>query len=281
MDNEEVEKMRALIKELSQSCDVVNERDFVSHGIIYCYKCKTPKQKRVSFLGEEKTVFCLCKCESDKRDEREKRKHEEDIKKQLEEMRNKSFLNKKLKSWSFANDDQSNEKVTNTCKNYIKKYKEFKAEGKGLLFYGGIGTGKTFFACCLANEFIDQGKSVLVTNFPRILNSLTAAYDKQAIIDTLNENEILIIDDLAAERDTDFALECIWNVIDSRNKTKLPTIITTNLNLKDLTATADARHERIYNRLLEMCIPVEVEGRNRRKKEAVESMKYYKNLLEG
>ena len=281
MDNEEVEKMRALIKELSQSCDVVNERDFVSHGIIYCYKCKTPKQKRVSFLGEEKTVFCLCKCESDKRDEREKQKHEEDIKKQLEEMRSKSFLDKKLKSWSFANDDQSNEKVTNTCKNYIKKFKEFRTEGKGLLFYGGIGTGKTFFACCIANEFIDQGKSVLVTNFPRILNSLTAAYDKQAIIDTLNENEILIIDDLAAERDTDFALECIWNVIDSRNKTKLPTIITTNLNLKDLTATADARHERIYNRLLEMCIPVEVEGRNRRKKEAVESMKYYKNLLEG
>lgn len=279
---DDIEEMKKLIKELSKTCDRVDPDDYVRDGIIYCHKCHTRKQRPVGLEGEQKKLFfCLCQCESDRRDQLEKEKHEEEVKKQIEDMRSKSFLDKKLKSWNFENDDLKNEKVTNTCKNYIKKFKEFRADGKGLLFYGGIGTGKTFFACCIANAFIDQGKSVLVTNFPRIINLLMAAYDKQAIIDSLNDYEILIIDDLAAERDTDFALECIWNVIDSRSKTKLPTIITTNLTLKDLTRSTDQRHERIYNRLLEMCIPVEVEGANRRKIEAIKSMEYYDSLLKG
>ena len=82
---------------------------------------------------------------------------------------------------------------------------------------GPVGTGKSFFAGCIANALLEQGERVMMTNFSRILNEMTSYQaDKNQIIQNLVDYPLLIIDDLGIERNSEFALEQVYNVIDSR-----------------------------------------------------------------
>ena len=71
----------------------------------------------------------------------------------------------------------------------------------------------------------------------------------------LNTAKLLIIDDLGAERGTDYALEKVYNIIDSRYLSGKPLILTTNMTLKDMQESEDIRYRRIYDRIFEMCFP--------------------------
>ena len=70
--------------------------------------------------------------------------------------------------------------------------------GSGLLIWGDVGTGKSFFAGCIANALLEKGVPVLMTNFSRILNTLTGMHfeDRNQFINNLNRYSLLIIDDL-------------------------------------------------------------------------------------
>ena len=89
----------------------------------------------------------------------------------------------------------------------------------------------------------------------------------------------LLIDDLGIERNSDFALEQVFNVIDSRYRSKKPLIITTNLTLSELNNAADIAHKRIYDRILERCIPVRINNRNIRQDNASANLKEAKKIL--
>ena len=93
---------------------------------------------------------------------------------------------------------------------------------------------------------LDKGIPVLMTNFSRILNTLTGMYsdDRNQFIDSFNKYSLLIIDDLGIERSSEFALEQVFNVIDSRYRSKKPLIVTTNLTLDELKQeTTDCNHQ--------------------------------------
>ncbi len=153
--------------------------------------------------------------------------------------------------------------------------------GSGLLIWGDVGTGKSFFAGCIANALLEKGVPVLMTNFSRILNTLTGMHfeDRNQFINNLNRYSLLIIDDLGIERNSDFALEQVFNVIDSRYRSKKPLIITTNLTLSELNNAADIAHKRIYDRILERCIPVRINNRNIRQDNATANLKQAKKIL--
>ena len=153
--------------------------------------------------------------------------------------------------------------------------------GSGLLIWGDVGTGKSFFAGCIANALLEKGVPVLMTNFSRILNTLTGMHfeDRNQFINNLNRYSLLIIDDLGIERNSDFALEQVFNVIDSRYRSKKPLIITTNLTLSELNNAADIAHKRIYDRILERCIPVRINNRNIRQDNASANLKEAKKIL--
>jgi DNA replication protein DnaC len=112
-----------------------------------------------------------------------------------------------------------------------------------------------------------------------VLNELQATYVKQEYIDSLNDNSLLILDDLGIERDTAYAREQVYNVIDARYRAGLPMIITTNLTMDKLKSTQDIDNMRIYDRILEKCFPIEVDGGNRRRKAIRESYGEMKDLL--
>lgn len=264
----------------SEKNNVVNEGDYYDEkGLLYCGKCHTAKQVEVKILGQDRRPYCMCKCESEKlKQEEESRKEFERIQ-QIHEIRRKCFNDEAMQGWTFANDDMSNERVTKAMQNYVDNFPELKKQGKGLLLYGHCGTGKTYAACEVANALIDKGYSVLVTNFARVLNSLQGTFEKQDYIDEINSNSLLVLDDLGIERDTPFAREQVYNIIDARYRAGLPMIITTNLTMDKIKATEDIDNMRIYDRILERCFPIEVAGDNRRRKAIRESYGDMKNLL--
>lgn len=91
----------------------------------------------------------------------------------------------------------------------------------------------------------------------------------------------LILDDFGMERGTEYGLEQVYNVIDSRYRSGRPLIVTTNLTLEDLQHPEDTAHARIYDRLIEMCSPVRFTGSNFRKATAQEKMDQLKKLMNG
>ena len=98
-------------------------------------------------------------------------------------------------------------------------------------------------------------------------------------LERLNDHNLLIIDDLGIERDTEYALEQVYNIIDTRYKSGKPLIITTNLTLEELKNPIDAAHKRIYDRVLGMCVPVMFNGSNFRNQEAANKMETARKLF--
>ena len=256
-----------------------DEGDYIGEdGLLYCHKCHTKKQTRIFILGEERTPFCICKCEAAKKAEeeaeRERRKFEERVKL----LRETGFPESDMKDWTFANDDGANPRIMTGMKNYVAKFDEFRKEGKGLLLFGKTGSGKSYAAACVANALIDLGYPVLLTNFHRIVNTVQGMFEgRQEYFDSLNRFPLLIIDDLAAERKTEYMSEIVYNVIDARCRAGLPIIITTNLTREELNNPADMAYARTYSRLMEMTIPLEVVGVDRRKQKLKNE---YNSMLE-
>lgn len=256
-----------------------NEGDYEQDGILYCGNCHTRKQVKVNVLGIEKTLYCLCKCEVEKRDEEQRRFEEQQRQERLKELKRMGFADSQLRKWTFDNTDETDK--TRTAKNYVEHFETFAAEGKGLLFYGSVGTGKSVLAACIVNALTDKGYPCLMTTITKISDALSGMYDdRQSYIEGLNKFRLLVIDDLGAERDTEYMNEIVQNVIDSRCRAALPLIVTTNYTADEMKHAADIKKLRLFSRLWEMCVPVEVKGEDRRLEKMVSDYERLSKILE-
>ena len=249
-------------------------------GLLMCGKCHTKKQKKISFLGVERVVGCLCQCAAEEMErEREKHREEEELL-HIRQMKSAGLQDSTFFEYTFANCDE-----THSCAKYARRYvghfAEFQKNGQGLLFWGSVGTGKTFLAGCIANALMEKNIPVLMTSFPKLLNALGGLYsgEKNEYLKSLNQYRLLIIDDLGVERDTPYVLETVYLVIDERYKSGKPFIITTNLSLEKLRNPADLEHGRIYDRIMERCVPVAFSGKNYRTDKGRKNMENAAGIL--
>lgn len=174
-----------------------------------------------------------------------------------------------LYDYTFANDNGQNP-LMKKARAYVEHWREAYRDNTGLLLFGDVGTGKSFFAGCIANALLDRDIPVLMTNFPSILTRLTGMFseDRAEFIASLGMYDLLIIDDLGVERNTEYAMEQMFHVIDCRYRSRKPMIITTNLKLEEIKNPPDLAHARIYDRILERCAPVLFAGKNFREENA-------------
>lgn len=249
-------------------------------GLIYCGSCRTPKQVNFEVNGRKLTPFCMCKCEVEKYEKEKDEDKARALREQIERNRRAGFPEVQMQQWTFEKDDRANAKISDICQRYVENFPKMKAKGKGLMFLGGFGTGKTFLAACIANALLDEGFSVLMTSFPRLINTIQGMREgKQEYIDSLNKYSLLIIDDLGVERQSEYVAELVQNIIDSRYRAGLPVVITTNLSPKDFSETQDIAKSRLYSRISEMCLPLIVNGVDRRKANAADSDRELAELL--
>ena len=239
-----------------------------------CEKCGEPLEYEITVLGVRQIINCICSCRKQELLEREER----ETKAECERNRMICFNGSSLKDCTFENSDDSQH--MQIARNYADHFCEFVKTGKGLLLFGTVGTGKSHLAACIANQLIDQGYKVLMTNFATIINQLQSSFDgRQEYINSLNRYALLILDDLGAERNTEYMQEQVFNIIDSRYLSGLPMIVTTNLTADELKKPDNIGSGRIYDRILERCHPIEVSGVSMRRKKIKNDFREMERIL--
>ncbi len=248
--------------------------DYIQDGLIYCGLCHTKKQCRIEIMGKMRIVSCMCKCKSEAYDAAELDLKQKKRAAHIKQLRIQNIQDKKILNYTFDNAEPCEE--IKKCQRYVERWEEMLRRNIGLLFFGEVGTGKTFAACCIANALIDRGIPVLVTSFPKIINS---GWDKSNIIRQMHEFQLVVIDDFGTERENGYATETIYTVIDERYKSGKPLIITTNLTMEELRFPKGLDYKRINDRILELCTPICFRGMSRREKTRKEKLDLARQIL--
>ena len=224
-------------------------------GLLYCGKCHTPKE---AYFAEGKTCFgrdrhpAECDCQRAAREKQQAAESRQKHLEKVEDLKRRGFTDPAMRNWTFEHDNGRNPQ-TETARFYVESWETMQAENIGYLFWGGVGTGKSYLAASFEgrNEHISR-----LCSYP-----------------------LLILDDFGMERGTEYGLEQVYSVIDSRYRSGKPLIATTNLTLEELQHPQDTPHARIYDRLTSMCAPVRFTGSNFRKETAQEKLERLKQLM--
>lgn len=254
----ELEKI--MIEDVEYSYDP--EKEYIKEGHAYCKVCHERKDgKPIQMLNRPMIFKMACRCDRD----REVKEKEREKQMEIERLKRNCFNSIIQWAYTFENYQGEENQSLIIAKNFVKDYEEMKKENIGLLFYGSVGSGKTYLACSIANALIEQYQiSVKIRNFAQIINELQKGgfdFDKNAYIESLVNTSVLILDDLGIERDTSYAKEQVYNIVNNRYLKQKPTIFTTNLSYDTIQNCKDSvEYQRIYSRIIEMCIPVMVVG---------------------
>lgn len=253
-------------------------------GMLHCGVCGCAKQRHVKIpdMGIDMVVPCICDCQKKELEEKKRRDEYQEQMRMITRLKESSMMASKFREATFENYRvrPENEKPLRIARKYVENFNDMRSKNQGLLLWGPVGTGKSYTAACIANALMERRISVVMTSFVKILQDVRDSDREADYIRVLNNASLLIIDDLGAERNTDYALEKVYNVIDSRIRTDKPMILTTNLVLRDMMQTQDIRYKRIYDRIFETCYPVEMPGKSFRLDAAAERFEEMKKLIE-
>jgi DNA replication protein DnaC len=239
------------------------ERD----GLIYCQNCDTPRQTIVTnpITGKTSKVGCVCKCRKEELDAEFERLRRKERERRIAVNRSGAFDEADFKDRTFDNDDGMNPETLAKAKKYAENFPRFLERGHGLLLFGNVGTGKTYYAACIANDLIQKGYRVKMTNFPKLVARIQADKFSSDVVSSLGAYDLLIIDDLGVERSTPYMQEQVYAIIDERYRSKKPIIVTSNISAAELKNPNDINSQRIYGRIMEICLPIEFKGGDKRR----------------
>lgn len=144
------------------------------------------------------------------------------------------------------------------------------------------GAEKSFHASCIANAVIERGFSCLVTDIKQVVNLMESSFEKRSgNLERILAPDLLILEDLGAQRSTEYVMEHVYDVIDGRYKAGKPMVITTNFDFREriLNATADDPWGRVFDRIVEVGFPVKYDGNSRRREIGMKNRKDFKRKL--
>jgi DNA replication protein DnaC len=141
-------------------------------------------------------------------------------------------------------------------------------EGRGLWLFGDTGTGKTTLAMLISKLALEAGKTVAIYSLPKLLARIRRTYDSEpggesylSFFERLTAVDLLHIDDLGAEKRSDWVLEQLYALVNERYEAQRSVLITTNLPHQELEEQIGAR---TVSRLAQICDEVAVFGDDRR-----------------
>lgn len=264
--------MDAIIDHINQPNYI--EGDYIQDGLLYCGKCHTRKQTHGEGCLSGRILSVVCHCRNDELE----REHEQQRLQRIEERRERCLPRDKMRNSTFAASDSS--KAIEVARKYVTNWEQLKKRGAGLVFYGNVGTGKSFAALCIANALIDEEIPVRYITAADMLGTFTSKETNQKeYLDSICSAPLLIVDDLGAEHGSDYAQAQICRIIDARRDSGKPIIVTTNYTLQEMLEPDGQHRQRMFDRLLASCVPVLVEGTSRRKKEGADLLDEARKLL--
>lgn len=155
--------------------------------------------------------------------------------------------------------------VITAVRSFAGRVEEHLDAGRGLWFVGPVGTGKTTLAMLVSKAALKAGRSVAIYSLPRLLNEIRDAHRLERshvdLLDRLTEVDLLHIDDVGAERTTDWVLEELYSIVNARYEDQRSMVITTNLDYDELCAQVSSR---TASRLAEMCDQLPLHGADHR-----------------
>lgn len=292
MDRIDPYKMMLQLSEAARAGQKRRPGDYEDEkGLLVCGVCHQHRQEIIYVADPREedpehrsplVITKLCRCE---REAEEKEKAALSAIQDMEivrRLKSASLMDTQFSVATFGNCRQTryNGKNLEQCRRYAEKFETMLEKNQGLLFWGEVGTGKSFAAACIANHLLNRKIPVIMTSFVKLVEAVQFGKEYEGdILRRLNRAKLVIFDDLGAERSTDYAIERVYSFVDSRCRAKLPMILTTNLTLGEMKQEPDIRYKRIFDRVFEVCHPMQFTGPSFRKESAFKRFNEMEKLL--
>ena len=179
--------------------------------------------------------------------------------KMIEELQKQTMVPPKFANKTLANfetPDKVRKLLREKATEFHQNFKPLSEQHNGILMVGSTGSGKTHLSIAILKEVVAKGYTGLYYNVPELLNDLRDTYHQDSaqveedILSRAAGVDLLVLDDLGAERTSGWVRDRLYLIINRRYESLKPTIITTNLGMREL---QDQVGERIVSRLSEMC----------------------------
>lgn len=231
---------------------------------------------------EGRLITPICQCEARIREEREAGRYDEARKYEILENRRRCFKDTKTASSTFKFDARRGSEVSKVIRTYTEHFGDMNGKGQGLLLYGPVGVGKSFYAACVCNELLDRGYVCLFADMNQLIDMVDGDFQgKQERLDSLKDFDLIVIDDFGKERRGGYMDEQIIDIMDKIYENYIPLIVTTNLLPAEMISDSDLFYQRVYSRIIENCTPVKVEAKNQRYVAAQKNRQQMLNLVKG
>lgn len=245
-----------LIEEIKKRAAAIRkEGDYINPdtGLLFCGVCNEPKQQIIdTHLIKPFPAFRECRCEREQRQKEREALNRYDREQRKIEL-DKGIKTEAFKSFTFDRDDRRNIETTKLCCEYVRHFADMEKLSSGLLFYGDVGGGKSFYAGCIANALTKRSIPVLFTSLRDLVDNRQAAKYKGAELWDLKAYRLFVLDDIGAEKLNRADLDTAFSVIDDIYLLQRPLIVTTNLTVAQLRTPDNQEIARLYSRILERC----------------------------
>lgn len=258
--------------------------EYIKNDLKYCSICNTPRECIIDFLGTEYKMPCICKCQAEEMD-REKKQKELEQKKDRNARKTDELIRADAAIRpiaTFEENDNLDPENTRHMTEYVREFDRMADMKASLMLFGENGCGKTFFAECIANSLTEKGYFVWYTSLSKLYKAFFSGYKKDwhLLDENLEKTDLLILDDFGSESNNSAMSEVIKEVIHERYfNQKKPILITTNLDPSEMAAQLDASWKPTYERIMEMCVRVHIEGKTRRSQIAREKNAKVRQIL--
>lgn len=245
----------------------------------HCNKYIAAITVEVPQLRIKNKILPTCECVVEREEAKIREAQNFAKKREIEKLFSISNLGERFSKSTFESflDRNGSETAYKIAMKYVKTFKEW--NGESLMIWGDPGNGKTHLAAAIVNELSKKGYIVVFQSVPELLQRIRSTFNSEnkenetQIMRALLECDLLILDDIGAEKTTEWVEEKLFNIIDGRYRKELPTLYTSNLQPKELQNQVGKRS---YDRMVETSLTVENKAESYRREIAKQRLQRFK-----